>query len=64
MTPRPPPKNLVTTLTKAQVKKLANEQAKRVFGRTAAEVVRGVRDGSIPKNAAATNITMLFSLVD
>ena len=64
MTPRPPPKNLVTKLTKRQVRKMAEDQAKKVFGRSAAQVVSGVRDGSIPKNAAATNIAMLFSLLD
>ena len=64
MTPRPAPKNLVMKLTKRQVKKLAEEQAKKFFGCSASAVVRGVRDGSIPKNANATNITMLCSLLD
>ena len=64
MTPRPSPKNLVTTMTKSQVKKLADEQAKRSFGMSAARVARGVREGSIPKNTAATHITKLLSLLD
>lgn len=62
MTPRPPPK-LVTELTKAQVRKLMQSQAKQHFKCSAAKVLAGLRSGQLPKTAAATNIAMLHSLL-
>jgi hypothetical protein len=63
MTPRPAPKNLITSLTEKQVRKMMEAQAKKAFGLPAAEVLSRVRTGALPKNAAATNISMLNSLI-
>ena len=63
MTPRPAPKNLVTSLTKKQVRKMMEVQAKKAFGLSAAAVLSALRSGSLPKNAAATNISILHSLL-
>lgn len=62
MTPRRAPK-LHASLTEKQVRKLMEAHARKAFGLSAEDVLAKVRSGELPKNAAATSISMLHSLI-
>ena len=62
MTPRRAPK-VHFPVTEKQVRKLMEAHAKKAFGLSADDVLAKVRAGELPKNAAATSIAMLNSLI-
>jgi hypothetical protein len=62
MTPRRAPK-VNFSVTEKQIRKLMEAHAKKAFGLSADDVLAKLRSGDLPKNAAATSISMLNSLI-